>query len=70
MGMIKISTLGSFPRCDREFDAQEGGHAQAVARAMQFLAEVVLPEAIVRDHTLHDEDRRPNNKDFAQQEEG
>jgi hypothetical protein len=53
MGMISIKTWGSFPTRDKAFGAMASGHAHAVAEAIRFLAEEVLPEAIERDHRLH-----------------
>lgn len=53
MGMISIKTWGSFPARDKAFGAMASGHAHAVAEAIRFLAEEVLPEAIERDHRLH-----------------
>jgi hypothetical protein len=35
------------------------GHAQAVAEAIRWLSEEVLPEAIGQDHKLHEEGARP-----------
>ena len=55
MGEIRIEVLGSFkPRRVKVFSAQEHGHADAVARAIEFLARDVLPKAINLDHELHD----------------
>lgn len=59
MGMIDIRTGGSFPDRDRQFGAQDHGHAHAVADAIAWLAEEVLPEAIERDHRLHADGRTP-----------
>lgn len=65
MGIITITTAGSFTRETREFSAMDGGHADAVSRAIEYLSAVVLPEAIRNDHKLHDENERPPNKDFG-----
>jgi hypothetical protein len=59
MGMMHIRTTGSFPVRYIEFGAMEHGHAHAVAEAIQFLTEVVLPAAIDQDHRLHDEGIKP-----------
>lgn len=53
MGMVQIRTAGSFPDRYVEFGAMTHGHAHAVAEAIQFLAEVVLPAAIDQDRRLH-----------------
>lgn len=59
MGMMQITTRGSFPAHNRTFGAMEHGHAHAVAEAIRFLSEEVLPEAIERDHRLHDDGAKP-----------
>lgn len=59
MGVINIETWGSFPAVGKTFNAMEHGHAHAVAQAIQFLAEEVLPEAIERDHRLQSEGAGP-----------
>lgn len=59
MGVIRIVTAGSFPFRDKEFGAIKRGHAHAVAEAIRFLSEEVLPEAIERDHKLHDDGHKP-----------
>lgn len=59
MGMINIRSWGSFPKQERTFSAMERGHAHAVAEAIRFLSEEVLPEAIERDHKLHEEGAKP-----------
>jgi len=59
MGVISITTAGSFPPRSKQFGAIERGHAHAVAEAIRWLAEEVLPEAIERDHRLHDDDAKP-----------
>lgn len=60
MGMIDITTGGSFPRRSKSFQAIHHGHADAVAQAIEWLASEVLPAAIAQDHRLHDEGARPN----------
>ena len=65
MGMIRIITCGSFPDQAIVFHAQDGGHAQAIGEAIQWLAEVALPQSIVLDHKLHDDGVKPSNKDFS-----
>jgi len=59
MGMIAISTHGSFPPHAKAFMAMEHGHAHAVAEAIAWLSREVLPAAIEQDHRLHDEGARP-----------
>lgn len=60
MGMVKVETAGSFkPRRSTVFSAMHGGHARAVAEAIEFLASVVLPEAIRLDHELHGQGKKP-----------
>lgn len=59
MGMMQIRTWGSFPANDKTFSAMERGHAHAVAEAIAFLSNVVLPEAIERDHRLHEKGAKP-----------
>ena len=66
MGMIRIETYGSFPTRDKSFSAQAHGHAQAVAKAIQWLADEVLPEAIERDHRMSDQGIRPDDASFGQ----
>lgn len=65
MGILQIETWGSFPVARRRFTAESGGHAQAVGEAIQWLSEVALPQSIVLDHKLHDDEVRPSNKDFS-----
>ena len=65
MGVITVLTTGSFPYSRKEFNAQEGGHADAVSRAIEHLSATVLPEAIRKDHKLHDGNQRPSKKDFG-----
>lgn len=59
MGMIEIRTMGSFPNDIRTFGAMKNGHAHAVAQAITYLSHVVLPEAIERDHKLHEQGEQP-----------
>jgi len=62
MGMIHIDTVGSFsPRQSKQFSAIGGGHAQAVADAIKWPAEMVMPAAIVQDHLLQSEGAYPEN---------
>lgn len=64
MGIINIEIAGSF-RPDRpakvtSFSAMDHGHADAVARAIEYLSSEVLPAAIRRDHFLHEQGDKPN----------
>ena len=36
-----------------------GGHAQAVAEAIEFLSGELLPESIEQDHNLHEDGAKP-----------
>lgn len=61
MGMIFIQVTGSFrKRASKNFSAQEHGHADAVAQAIEFLSKEILPSAINQDHDLQTEGSRPN----------
>lgn len=61
MGQITIDMHGSFGRKNgtRRFSAMEHGHADAVARAIEFLAKELLPFATALDHKLHAEGDKP-----------
>lgn len=59
MGYINIETAGSFPARRQQFAAMDHGHAHAVAEAIRFLSEEVLPAAIEQDHKLHEEGAKP-----------
>lgn len=53
MGMIVVEAQGSFHKRERKtFSAQNTGHADAVAQAIEYLTTVQLPEAIRQDHKL------------------
>lgn len=60
MGQIAIQVYGSFDHQAKKFNAAKHGHAQAVAEAITWLSEEVLPKAIVRDHRLHGEGHEPS----------
>lgn len=61
MGYIKVEVGGSFsPHRAESFGAQNYGHADAVARAIEFLSSEVLPAAIAQDHALHSEGHEPS----------
>ena len=62
MGMIKVTTMGSFGNKEVIFMANEHGHAHCVNKTMMWLNEV-MRTAINSDHKLHDEGHKPE-KDF------
>ena len=65
MGQIVVTTLGSFPNAQTHRDtATEGGHAAAIGRTIQYLT-ALLPDAIAKDHELHDEGTMPPDADFG-----
>ena len=60
MGVINIKVEGSFRKPTmREFSAMHGGHAKAVADAMEYLSGELLPDAIKQDHELHEKEAYP-----------
>jgi hypothetical protein len=60
MGQIRIDIVGSFkPNTGKTFSAMTGGHADAVAQAIEWLAAEVLPAAIAHDHGLQAENAFP-----------
>lgn len=61
MGMIKIETWGSFGQAQKTISAQAFGHAQAVADAIAYLANEVLPAAIASDHRCHNAGISPDS---------
>ena len=66
MGMITVNLAGSFskpsgfPVASNQFSAMKHGHADAVARAIEYLAKDVLPAAIALDHKLQAENCAPD----------
>ena len=60
MGMLTINLAGSFGSRSKSFSAMAGGHAQAVAEAIQYLSEVELPKAIRNDHECHRDGIEPS----------
>jgi len=60
MGMITITTAGSFGNGSKTFSAITNGHADAVAQAIEWLSGKLLPEATAQDHQLHDQGSIPN----------
>ncbi len=60
MGTIIIQVYGSFKTHRHgQFSALHGGHAEAVAEAIEWLAKEILPEAIEQDHQLQKEGALP-----------
>ena len=60
MGNIIITVQGSFKNpTTQAFSAMHGGHAQAVAEAIKFLSNDLLPQAIQQDHELHETGAKP-----------
>ena len=64
MGMIQIQTHGSFPAEKFDVTANEGGHANAIQRAIKWLNDR-LPAAIERDHELHEAGEMPPDAWFG-----
>ena len=60
MGMLKITTVGSFGNKSKEFPAITHGHAHAVGEAIAWLAGELLKDAINSDHGLHENGHKPN----------
>ena len=52
MGVIRIETQGSFGDQLQSFSAENGGHADAVSQAIEYLAKKLLPDSIAKDHAL------------------
>jgi len=60
MGVIIIKVQGSFmDTYTASFTAMHGGHAQAVAEAIEFLSGKLLSNAIKQDHMLHEQGDKP-----------
>ncbi len=66
MGYLRIEIGGSFvgrfgiTAVVEEFSALENGHADAVGRAIDYLAGQVLPRATALDHELHADGQIPH----------
>ena len=61
MGVIRIEVQGSFTdRPTKTFTAMHGGHAQAIAEAIEFLSGKFLSNAIKQDHMLHEQGDKPS----------
>lgn len=61
MGIIAINLSGSFGTSGRCFSAIKHGHADAIAQAIEYLANEVLPSATAKDHDLHEEGQYPED---------
>jgi hypothetical protein len=61
MGMIRIEVGGSFEHDEKTFSARYGGHAQAVAEAIEWLSSSILPAAIKNDHKCQADREYPEN---------
>lgn len=59
MGQLIIEASGSFKRERKTFSVMKHGHAHAVAEAIAFLADTVLPEAIANDHEAQRDGESP-----------
>lgn len=69
MGTITVQFKGSFgDKPLNIFQAEEGGHALAISRAVEYLSSK-MGEAIRLDHKLHDESKHPS-PDFGEPPDG
>ncbi len=67
MGRIEIKTVGSFPLCATYIEsALAGGHAAALGRAIGYLTDM-LPDAIAKDHKVHDDGHVPPDAPFGRE---
>lgn len=61
MGQITIELNGSFGKFRSErFSAMKGGHAKAIADAINYLATIEMPKAIKNDHECHRDGIEPS----------
>jgi hypothetical protein len=60
MGMVRVTIAGSFKEKNGEKTFSDG-HADAVARAIEYLSSEVLPFATALDHKLHSEGVTPED---------
>ncbi len=67
MGKLTIATDGSFGRGYKDFSAMKHGHA--VAEAITYLSETVLPAAIANDHDCQSDGAAPSGG-FRKPEKG
>jgi hypothetical protein len=61
MGMLQITTRGSFGPMTKTFTAQSSGHAVAVDDAIAFLRQTMLPAARVQDQELRAQGAAPDD---------
>jgi len=62
MGQITIKIEGSFGKPEeKQFSAEQGGHAYALTRAIGFLFARMSP-AIRQDHKNHEEGKHPTTE--------
>lgn len=59
MGMLVINLSGSFGSKSMSFSAMDGGHAEAVSKAIAWLASGPMQEAIINDHRCHEDGMEP-----------
>ena len=59
MGVLRIELSGSFDKAERTFSAEDGGHADAISQAIEWLAATALPRAIEQDHALASDGVKP-----------
>ena len=61
MGILRITTKGSFSAADKAFSAQTSGHAVAVHEAVRWLTDEYLPKAVEQDRQLRAEGAVPTD---------
>jgi len=59
MGMITITTNGSFGQKQKQFHAITNGHSDAVAQAIEYLSGELLPDSIAQDHEAQEQGAFP-----------
>lgn len=59
MGVLRIEAMGSFDNALVSFSAEDGGHADAISQAIEWLAGTALPSAIEKDHALAGDGQKP-----------
>ena len=59
MGVLSIEMTGTFERAKKEFSAENGGHADAISQAIEWLSSAALPRAIEQDHALAADGQKP-----------
>lgn len=61
MGLIKITTAGSFGTSERIFSAMKNGHVSAIAQAIEYLSGGMMHEANHKDHRCHTQNEFPED---------